>query len=102
MLDGTASPPRPETKTYSASPARQARPSAAATHPERDALGSNDLATWRRATAMLGVLDGESLLAMAPSSAFHLRLELFSITSEEIVVGWGDRGVVQCHGRQVT
>lgn len=30
-----------------------------------DALGANDLATWRRATAMLGVLEGASLLAMA-------------------------------------
>jgi transposase len=32
---------------------------------QRDALGANDLATWRRTTAMLGVLDGASLLAMA-------------------------------------
>jgi transposase len=32
---------------------------------QRDALRGNDLATWRRATAMLGVLDGTSLLEMA-------------------------------------
>ena len=32
---------------------------------QRDALRSNNLATWRRATAMLGVLDGASLLEMA-------------------------------------
>jgi transposase len=30
-----------------------------------DALGPGDLARWRRATAMLGALDGASLLAMA-------------------------------------
>ena len=33
MLDGTAGTPRPETKTYSAAPARQACADAAATHP---------------------------------------------------------------------
>lgn len=32
---------------------------------QRDALRGNDLATWRRATAMLGALDGASLLKMA-------------------------------------
>jgi transposase len=32
---------------------------------QRDALRRNDLATWRRATAMLGILDGTSLLEMS-------------------------------------
>jgi transposase len=32
---------------------------------QRDARRTNDLATWRRAVAMLGVLDGASLLEMA-------------------------------------
>lgn len=32
---------------------------------QRDAWRGNDLATWRRATAMLGILDGSSLLQMA-------------------------------------
>lgn len=32
---------------------------------QRDALQRNDLAAWRRASAMLGVLDGASLLEMA-------------------------------------